>query len=389
MQQVCLELSNLARELGAGAKLPTVVELRSSLGVSLTTLSGALDLLEKRGIIERVHGHGIFVAQNHALSPRIAVICEQNFLANQTSPFWKILMESVEDRARRADETLETHFAQSHGVDVTAPLLASPQGLQPSLVADIEAGRIAGVLGIGLPLTQSFWLRDQKIPFVAFAAMGRGMVTTDRAQLLEKGLAELGRLGCRRVGVGVIVLPHLVFLDRLQRVRGQYEQLHSQVAEFCARFGLEFSPELIGDDREFLEEALRAENLDFLRRVRGRVSPQEFGFELVQKWWRLPAEKRPDGLIFGVDLCTHGALAALRQLGVEPGRDVQIATHSNWHSPLLMGHDHHLIRLEYDTYEIVNALFEMLEAQIGGETMHEVQRPVFPHLRRPTQPDSF
>ena len=95
-QELCAQLAALAQRLGPEAKLPTVTELRKSLGVSLTTLNSALGQLEERGVIERRHGVGIFVAaqwQPKHVPKAISLVCDPTFFqVAGHSPFWDLLV---------------------------------------------------------------------------------------------------------------------------------------------------------------------------------------------------------------------------------------------------------------------------------------------------------
>lgn len=62
LKQACLKLEQMARDLGPEAKLPTMLELRSQLGVSLRTLNDAVRELERGGILRSINGVGIYVA---------------------------------------------------------------------------------------------------------------------------------------------------------------------------------------------------------------------------------------------------------------------------------------------------------------------------------------
>src|SRR5205807_2246962 len=101
-----------AYRLGPGAKLPTVVELRESLGISGTTLHTALGDLEAQGILNRRHGVGIYVSD--ALHHKnIALLCAPRFYrVPGLSPFWDMLVEQARQRAAEHDEGFQLHFIQ-------------------------------------------------------------------------------------------------------------------------------------------------------------------------------------------------------------------------------------------------------------------------------------
>ncbi len=61
LKATCIKLNDLAQELGPEAKLPTIAELKTSLGVSVYTLNDAVRELERRQVLRSVNGVGIYV----------------------------------------------------------------------------------------------------------------------------------------------------------------------------------------------------------------------------------------------------------------------------------------------------------------------------------------
>lgn len=65
-----------AGELMPGAALPSVRQLAADLLVSVITVKGAYDELERRGLVVSHQGRGTFVAENAAQASRAELICE-------------------------------------------------------------------------------------------------------------------------------------------------------------------------------------------------------------------------------------------------------------------------------------------------------------------------
>lgn len=63
LKEACQQLKKMALQLGEGEKLPTMIELRSQLGMSLSTINDAVRELERHGMLRSVNGVGIYVAQ--------------------------------------------------------------------------------------------------------------------------------------------------------------------------------------------------------------------------------------------------------------------------------------------------------------------------------------
>ena len=78
---------------------------------------------------------------------------------------------------------------------------------------------------------------------------------------------------------------------------------------------------------------------------------------------------------------TLDVMKALENLGLEVGRDIQIATLANAGSPILTDYEDRLIRLELDAQEVTAELFAMLETLMRGGTIAQPSVKVAPHLR--------
>ena len=138
--------------------------------------------------------------------------------------------------------------------------------------------------------------------------------------------------------------------------------------------GLEFEPELVRDHRYLFTN----------EKVTTVPSEREQGYETACAVFAAGenrGETRPDGILIVNDLMTLGVMKALENLGLEVGRDIQIATLANAGSPILTDYEDRLIRLEFDAQEVTAELFAMLETLMRGETIAQPSVKVAPHLR--------
>jgi hypothetical protein len=200
-QEVCGRLTDLAHQLGPDAKLPTVLQLRDRLGVSIATLNSVLSELETQRVVRRRHGVGIYVAPD-IRQHRVALICDPSFFrVVGTSPFWGLLVEQVRRRAEAEREAFSFHFAlessEKNAVDNSSDQLgfASP-ALPESMIEDLRGGRVDAILGVGLPQATSDWIERQDIPFVSFAGPGKYIVGLDSDEILRQGVNSLCDQGC-------------------------------------------------------------------------------------------------------------------------------------------------------------------------------------------------
>lgn len=104
LREACIKLQELAETLGPSAKLPTMIELRDQLGMSLHTLNNAIRELERRQVIYSVNGVGIYVADS---KPR-AQTGTLGFMTNnirhvQNLPYYDLIMEGMRTEAEKRD----------------------------------------------------------------------------------------------------------------------------------------------------------------------------------------------------------------------------------------------------------------------------------------------
>ncbi|HEX9996644.1 MAG TPA: GntR family transcriptional regulator [Abditibacterium sp.] len=328
LQETCDSLSRLARQSGAGAKLPTVVQLRQTLGVGVNTLNDALTQLEDLHLITRRQGSGIYVSPT--LRRTIALVCDPTIMHGAgISPVWQMLLSYAQKRAASEGETLEFHIAN--------PWTQS-EPFSSDLIRKLEDHHVNGIIGIGLIFEAVEHVERIGIPFVAYAGAGTYTVSGDASKALQLGYAELMARGCRRIAIWNSATPgRPAFGAKRQMER------HRAAVEAC---GGTFQPELVWDAHCIMPSPT--------------LSPQEQGFQVAKEIFGAPADKRPDGLYINDDMMTHGALIAFEQMNLKTGRDFHLATHANKGSGILQGRTS-LILVEHDPAAIVEVLFDTIE----------------------------
>jgi len=349
VQRLCSQLVERATQLGAGAKMPTVIALRDELGVSMATLDAALRELEAQQVVIRKHGVGIFVSpQMHQKC--VSLVCDSRFLLSAGhSPFWDILLDAARERAQKGGERFELHLAAS-GDDLGAPL-------QRGLSRDIAERSVDGIVGVALNGDAVRWIEEKQVPFVAMFgpsfSLQSARVNMDRESFFEMGAEQLHAQGCQRVALWPQQSQDLE-LARLERAEQTKEW-----KRVCKKYGLQSAGPSYGSPEK---------------------SSSEQGFELARACFAAPRDEWPNGLLLGDDILAHGALMGMRRLGVRVGTDVRVVSHANKGSSVLMGHDEPMTLLEYDPRELVDEAFRLLESLLRGEN---VSPSVFvgPHLR--------
>ena len=359
-QALSNHLAARARKLGPGARLPTMAQLALELGISVMTLNRALSELEAQGIVVRRQGSGTYVADDLTQSA-IALVYDRDVFGPDASPFCALLLHEA---TRQASE-----HGEQFGLYLCAPDAATP--VPPDLEEAIKSRRLSGVLFAGESNPVALrWLLDQKIPLVAlsYAPVAPFRVRIDHPQTAYLGARELARRGCKRIALWI---PAGVGIGPQSRDEG-FEELR-EFRRALDENALAYDPDLVfGLDQlsAGVPEAPVQSN-----REQGRVAAQTlFG---------APRASWPDGVVCLDDMMTQGALAEMKRLGVEVGRDVEMATHTNRGSQLLYGLGENLILLQIDPARVAAAMSEMLEALLRGESLPAPVVSVAPELVAP------
>jgi DNA-binding LacI/PurR family transcriptional regulator len=357
-QMLCDEILRLAQTLGSDAKLPTVAQLCAEYSVTVVTLNSALEEMERRGVIYRRRGAGIYVdPAMHQKS--IVLLCHPSFFQSGTPPFWNMLVERVTQQAESRQEKISMHF--------TAWGYKDEMPIDDSLLQKIRDQRVHGILGVGLTNAQTHWIEALGVPYVGFAGAGRCHIENDFIELVRLGVEQLALRGCRSIGMW---LATPVYRPR-KAIDYFPEQMRQTLKGFLQDHQLPYYPELVQDNLHLQPEE------DSIT----TMSSYEQGFHTAMRVFCKPTDRKPDGVVIFPDNLTRGALVALNKLGVEAGKDFLIATQSNVNSSVLLGFEEQVIALEYDPNQIVSTMFEMLEALMRGETPEPCIAVLKPHYK--------
>ncbi|HVF85217.1 MAG TPA: substrate-binding domain-containing protein, partial [Abditibacteriaceae bacterium] len=182
--------------------------------------------------------------------------------------------------------------------------------------------------------------------------------------------------GCRRIGLWI---PIGVGIGRRDgedsfRERGAWQQT-------LKKHGLEADENLVWRDREHTDQTPQGQTAQGARETNQaqglRAARETFG----QKKSATSSTRLPDGIVIDDDMMTRGALTYLGQHGIRVGEDVQIATHLNRGSDVLLGHEDELSLVEIDLAEMAQAMFETLETLMRGENPANDVIEIQPKLR--------
>ena len=349
-------LRELAFAKGPEAKLPTVRELCAEYQTSSTSLNDVLKDLEASNVIYRRQGSGIFVSPKIHSQNIYALINASLVDQYGVSPFWGMLWAKLvrESQKRAAHKNEEIHFQ----LVASGPELMN--ALPPDFAQLLDSGRIDGLMTIGMGLTDALLTIPSSFPMISFAGLGHWFVATENGRVVGEAVRRLAALGCRRIG---LFNPSLEWVpDRLTE-RFDFDP----TAAFRAALeqsGLEYKLDLHFEGGLSVEEILRVGPSNLTPPVAGH---QQQGYATAMQVFQDKRASWPDGLVITDDMMTLGVLGAMRKLGIQPGHDIKIASHSNAGSPVLFGWEEDLILWQADPAEIARAIYMQLDTLMSGE----------------------
>ncbi len=369
VSQISAKLLDIAKREGPDAKLPTVRELCVLLGTSINTLDDALSDLEKRQLIYRHHGRGVFVSPT-INRKTVLVLLESSYFQNTgKAPFWAILwshcVRLAQQRAAQHEETYEFRIVD--------PLATDQDMLVLDVLSKLQSGALSGALSIGLVTPLIEWSDFRNLSFVSYAGPGSWGVGVNTGNWVAECTKYLAQQGCRNVAFWTFYeLQRHVSAKGGRVIEKEQEQLingRQMLVEACAQAGLPFNPSNAYDGLSMYQRYL--ENVDLYDEFTDKLH-QDLGYEYARQVFGRTIG-RPDGILIMDDMVAFGAFAAFDELGVRPGVDVEICTFSNAGSAILYKKETAVSRMEIDPEEIVQTLFGNLELLMNGSRPENYQ----------------
>ncbi|WPJ96777.1 GntR family transcriptional regulator [Coraliomargarita algicola] len=325
--QIVEQIAIMAREYGAGMKLPTIVELSKMFGVTVSTIDRSLGRLEEMGLIRRKRGSGIYVS-SRIDQKRIGLVFGRNIFGAGSSPFYRLLMQACEQRALRHNEAFSFYL--------NTPLLGRDEDdyIHQDLEDALSSGRLDGIIAANIRNPkQDRLLRSYGVPMVVLSqsTSGYGLIDLDMEDFMEQSFRAMEARGARSVGLlGTLPLHQEVF-ERVARAKGVV--INPDWVQCLP------GPDFVSPDR--YEAEGRAMMLSLYEKNAGRL---------------------PEALIIKDDMLARGVCAEMEHLGAAVGKDVKIVSQSNKGSDTLYDWANRLNLIEYDSQEIVEVMFSELEA---------------------------
>jgi DNA-binding LacI/PurR family transcriptional regulator len=334
-------LGALSRELGPGAKLPTVRELVKRFGISASTLDRVLQELDRDGVIQRHHGSGMFVA-DRLRTATVGIVVGFDLGESGTSPFYSLFIRLARRHLTAQGYGVRFYHDADPAVDVFS---------LKDMAGDLAAHRLDGLVFVGVRHPEEVHrLVKQGIPVVAFTdcPLVAHRYYLDYPALVRSGVAELARQGCRCIA---LLLPFESAAERL------CQAAESEFAMALAAAGLSAEPHPV-------------RRLYSARRTQDGAEKEPHALQgYAMTCDLLAASNRPDALLSADDMLTRGALAALHKFNLYPGKEIAVATHANLGTHVFAGYEDAIVRIAFDPARMVSEMLALLQRLMAGETV--------------------
>lgn len=333
-QQVEVRFKQLIREgsLKPGQRLPPHQELCELVGVGHSTLQRALQSLTRQGYVLRRRRQGSFIAEPESSRREVMVaVMTRTPFDPASSPFDHLVARNLVDVLADAHQTFR--FYHNHFVGRGHTLQA--QEMDPQLLKDVQAGRIAGLLAAGAfpPDAEDLWrdLQRQKIPVVEMSSPTGTVsysVNLDYNSLIDETLSCVKESDCRSVA---LISHELPFFD-----------VRTRFASGAQAVGLKTH-----DDWILTIDA---------------IPNQPLGQDLFQELWR--KRQKPDAVIVLDDVLAQGVAMGVFKTGLSVPNDLVLVAHATLGADLAYPV---LVReVAFDPRELIQASWQMLSARMKG-----------------------
>ncbi len=308
-------------------QLPTREELVTQYGTSKATMQKTINALLTEGLIHTSNKSGTFVTETPPNLYSIAVV----FPVKEYEPEY---IDSLWSGIMRQHHQLEEIFGRRLIFCRFYNSNVEHEEFQ-QVIKDAESLRLSGIVFCDKPSPIAAGaLEHLNIPKVALTRdeiPSFNRIGFDFSMMFSMGVEYLHK--CGRSRLAVITNPEMMPTRTLQ------------CRQLAADYGISMP-------------------LEWELSISAWHNPEHWARNIVRLLFKSPQEKRPDGVIVGNENLLEPVVNALRMEGIEPGIDVDIATHTNF--PTTRTKPCKLKRIGFDVYDTMKCCIEALEASGPG-----------------------
>ncbi|MBN1557681.1 MAG: GntR family transcriptional regulator [Lentisphaerae bacterium] len=337
VQEAYSALAHMIDGLEIGMPLPPVPDVMLTLSASRATVDRAYDLLEARGLIERVPRKGVFVA-NPVATGEIGIVLSDRMMTAEASPAYRMATAALTQALRETNPRWQVRMHLGEGSVSGWEMPASLDVLQKDVLT-----RLRAVFTFHELDAVESRLEEAGVPVVLLGAHGgRHRVGVDMEAFYSAAVKHLADAGCRSV---CLLWP---------RYTGPRPRARRTVAELCAP--------LAGN------AGLAFRHLDAPHGEGGWT--EQAGHALFTRFWT--ETPRADGVIVADDVLCAGVLRAMLQLRVEPPRDLRLLSYANRKVPL--PYHRAVTRYEFDVERLAATAVAMMRRLLNGHEPVEAEQ---------------
>jgi len=320
-QQVAMyfEQKIRSRELVAGDRLPTTMELSKQLGVNRETIQLGLKLLMNQGLISRAPKRGTFV-QEYAHRKVLGLVFPQDIYADSDVIFFPVYFSCLAKYA--------STFGWQARYFITSPNDQIDNGFY-DLRKDIEAGDLGGIASVSSENTAvgAYLTRECPIPKIVNPDI-------DFKQMIELGLDRL-----RKSSYTLIDVFFPIRHDDALASRHEAELI---LDHYCKTRKI---------DHQLLRLHIVPAHYNEVRRI------------FTQIWEK--QSPHPEAILIAVDALFHGIWNAILELKIDVPGELGLITHTN---KRLIPRTHiPLTALEISTDEMAQIAFDAFLDKLDGK----------------------
>ena len=311
-----------------GERIETTAGLAERFQVSKLTISQALVVLNKEGLVESRKGSGVYIKEREE-NRHVGILMDHDLSDPRLSFFYVRVSQQLRDFFRSHGYRFRLYAGHTAAAEVTPTL---------SCTEFVEAAQTNQLLGVAVVLgaKHAEWIKPavlNKVPVVGPPEYECG-VQSDGLEMVRQGVEQLVKAGRRK----------LAFMAWQEEKTGL-----SWVQEFKASLRKAGVP--VRDEW-----------------ICHKVHPSRpgAGWEEFREIW-LSSEEKPDGLLVTDDLLMREATAAICERRVHVPEQLMIVTHANRGSGI--HYPFPVWQMEYDPDEHARLLGEMLVKLMRGETL--------------------
>ncbi|MBI4027501.1 MAG: substrate-binding domain-containing protein [Verrucomicrobia bacterium] len=321
-----------------GARLPSTHELARIWQTHLQTVQVAFAPLVREGLLMRVNRIGTFAMRRPEKLTRVGIYYSEYIWTQRISGFQQALHFCLK------------RLLNERNIETDVWIDPRPNSEQDqswvALVKAAEQRKIQGLIVTSVDPPRLRWLNKLPVPIAHLSAANLpNSVHMDLCRLVELGLGQLARQGCRSVGLIAPMCPNPANPDGGRNV---YTEFFEHFVDVARTFNLRIKNQwmcVAQHDDELQQEPA-----------------EHFGYKKLHNLWR--HADRPEGLLVPDDEVAKGVITALLELNVRVPQELKLALHKNAEVGLLCPVPATFI--VFSAREVARSLFDLVQKQFRG-----------------------